>query len=93
MLLKPLALSLLFAAAPAFADATLARNLAAQCANCHGAKDAPVPALNGQPAAHIIEQMAAFKSGKRTATIMHQLAKGYSDEQIKLMAEHFAQQK
>jgi cytochrome c553 len=36
--------------------------------------------------------MLAFKSGTRTATIMHQLAKGYSDEQIRLLASYFASQ-
>jgi cytochrome c553 len=37
--------------------------------------------------------MQDFKSSKRPATIMHQLAKGYSDEQIELMAEYFSVQK
>jgi cytochrome c553 len=36
--------------------------------------------------------MKAFRDGTRPATIMHQLAKGYSDEQIELMAEYFARQ-
>ncbi len=77
----------------------LARNLAAQCANCHGTdgkNDQAIPALAGRPAATIIEQMNAFKSGVRSgpaATIMHQIAKGYSDQQIALMADWFAAQK
>ena len=39
--------------------------------------------------------MNAFRSGQRSgpgATIMHQIAKGYSDEQIALMAAYFAAQ-
>jgi len=36
--------------------------------------------------------MLAFKSGTRPATIMHQLAKGYTDEQIRLLATYFASQ-
>ena len=77
----------------------LARNLAAQCANCHGTDGKGVdaiPALAGKPAAYNIEQMKAFKDGTRTgqaATIMHQIAKGYSDQQIALMAHWFAAQK
>ena len=37
--------------------------------------------------------MQAFKSGARAATIMHQIAKGYNDEQIKQLADYFASQK
>jgi cytochrome subunit of sulfide dehydrogenase len=69
--------------------------LAANCANCHGttgnAKGA-MPSLAGQPKATIVEQMRAFRDGKRTATIMHQLAKGYTDPQIEAIAEHFSRQ-
>jgi cytochrome subunit of sulfide dehydrogenase len=77
----------------------LARNLAAQCANCHGTDGKgteAIPALAGKPAAYNIEQMKAFKEGKRigeAATIMHQIAKGYNDQQIELMANWFAAQK
>jgi cytochrome subunit of sulfide dehydrogenase len=90
-----------FAQAPAAPAApaphpNLARNLAAQCANCHGTDGRTgeaMPALAGRPAAEIVEQMKAFKEGKRPATIMHQLAKGYTDAQIQLMADWFAAQK
>jgi sulfide dehydrogenase cytochrome subunit len=34
-----------------------------------------------------------FKAGKRPATIMHQLAKGYTDEQLADIAGYFAAQK
>ncbi len=73
------------------------QSLAATCANCHGTqgkgvKDSSVPGLAGLKADYIEAQMQAFKSGARQATIMHQLAKGYSDEQIRLMATYFASQ-
>jgi cytochrome c553 len=45
------------------------------------------------PQSYIVEQMKAFKTGARTATVMHQLAKGYSDEQIQQIAAYFAAQK
>ena len=75
---------------------TPARVLAANCANCHGTAGAAagaMPSLAGQSATYIAEQMRAFRDGKRPATIMHQLAKGYSDEQIAAIAAHFAAQK
>jgi cytochrome c553 len=37
--------------------------------------------------------MLDFKNGRRPATIMHQIAKGYSDEQIAAIAAYFAAQK
>ena len=74
------------------------RTLAAACAQCHGTQGKPVagstlPPLAGMPAAYITTQMKAFKSGERPATVMHQLAKGYSDEQIEQLAAYFAAQK
>ena len=73
----------------------LARNLAAQCANCHGTNGksvAEVPSLAGQPANVIVQKMKDYRDGKLPASIMHQLAKGYSDEQIVLMADYFSKQ-
>jgi cytochrome c553 len=42
------------------------------------------------PAAYFTEQMKAFKNGARQATVMHQLAKGYSEAQIEQLAGFFA---
>jgi cytochrome subunit of sulfide dehydrogenase len=74
---------------------TLGRNLAAQCANCHGTNGksaAEVPSLAGEPAAIIVQKMKDYRDGKIPATIMHQLSKGYSDEQVALMADFFSKQ-
>ncbi len=89
--------ALLLAASGAQAqDPNLARNLAATCANCHGTNGqarGEMRVLAGQPALKIVALMADYKSGAASATIMHQIAKGYSDEQIKLLADYFAAQK
>ncbi len=74
------------------------RYIAANCANCHGtdgraAGGAGMPGLAGLSATYFVEQMNAFKTGKRQATIMHQLAKGYTDAEIAQMAAYFAAQK
>jgi len=101
-MLKPLgAAALVVAAWPAAAqDAAALRQqaLAATCANCHGTQGravegAAVPGLAGMPAPYLIEQMKAFKAGTRPATVMHQLAKGYSDAQVEQIAAYFAAQK
>ncbi|MGL4232463.1 MAG: c-type cytochrome [Casimicrobium sp.] len=81
--------------ASAPADKHLARNLAANCANCHGTNGksvAEVPSLAGAPANVTIQKMKDYRDGKLPATIMHQLAKGYTDEQIALIADYFAKQ-
>lgn len=93
--LPALALAAL-AAAPALAqDVNLARNLAATCANCHGTNGnarGDMKPLAGVQADKIIAMMNDFKSGAMPATIMHQIAKGYTDEQIRLVAGYFAAQ-
>jgi cytochrome c553 len=94
------ALLLIAAAVPLVAlaqDDGAARSLAATCANCHGtdgrsATKEVVP-LAGLPKSYLVDQMKAFKDGKRPATIMHQLAKGYTDAQIELIADYFTAQK
>lgn len=73
----------------------LARNLAATCANCHGTNGnarGDMKPLAGVSADKIVAMMADYKSGNQPATIMHQIAKGYTDDQIKLIAGYFAAQ-
>jgi cytochrome subunit of sulfide dehydrogenase len=92
-----LALVLLLAPAALLAQGGQpARDLAAACANCHGTDGASVPGmpyLAGQSRSYIVERMREFKTGKRPSTVMHQIAKGYSDEQIEAMAAYFSAQK
>jgi cytochrome c553 len=91
--------ALALAAIPAAAQDTAGRNLAAPCAICHGtdgrpaAAESPLIPLAGLPRDHIATQMRAFRDGKRPATVMHQIAKGYSDPQIDAIAAWFAAQK
>ena len=77
-------------------DANLARSLAATCTNCHGTNGVSqggTESLAGMPREALIRKMQEFKSGTRPATIMTQLAKGYTDEQIALIAGWFAAQR
>ena len=77
-------------------DAQQARSWAAACANCHGTDGRAQPgmeSLAGVSKDDIVKKMLDFKAGRKPATIMHQLAKGYSDEQIIAIAGYFAAQK
>ncbi len=74
------------------------RALAATCAQCHGTDGRAVEGealarLAGQPKEQLLAQLLAFRSGQRPATIMHQLTRGYSPEQLDALAAYFAAQK
>ena len=95
------ALALLATAAPARAQdgaALQARGLVATCANCHGTDGRAVPgagneALAGVDKAKLLQKLQDFRSGAKPATIMHQIAKGYTDAQLDLIAAYFAARK
>ena len=71
------------------------RGLAATCATCHGTEGrttegSAIPSLVGMPRDYMIMQVKAFKDGSRPATVMHQLSKGFTDQQIETVATYFA---
>jgi sulfide dehydrogenase cytochrome subunit len=83
------------AAAAQVAQPDPGRDIAASCANCHGANGVSVgvtASLAGVPKQDMVAKLREFKSGARAGTIMPQLAKGYTDEQIELAAAWFAAQ-
>ncbi len=89
------------AAAPAFAASNLTpkgvRSMAATCAACHGTNGVSaggaLAGLAGLNKDYFVIQMKHFKEGKRDATLMHQISKGYSDAEIAALADFFAAQK
>lgn len=71
------------------------RALAANCAPCHGTEGVAAPGsevagLAGRTREEIAVRMRAFKEGRAPATVMQQIAKGYSDEEIDALADYFA---
>ena len=64
------------------------------CAGCHGTDGASAgpatPNIAGLSETYFIDTMKAFKSGDRGSTVMGRIAKGYTEEEIKLMAGFFA---
>lgn len=82
--------------AQAQAPATSGRDLAAACAICHGTNGVSkgvTPVLAGQSRDALLRNMRDLRDGKRPATVMHQLGKGYTDAQIEALAGFFAAQK
>lgn len=79
-------------------DTLYVKSLAATCANCHGTdgrtvQGSAVPGLAGMPKEYMLRQLKAFRDGSRPATVMHQLAKGFSEPQLDQVAGYFAAQK
>ena len=87
------AVTLLVLHSVAWVGAALAADLppagAAACSGCHlpAGVQGPVPSLIGRPVAEIVAQMQAFRSGDRPATVMDRIAKGFSDDEVRSIAE------
>ena len=72
------------------------RSWAAACSNCHGTGGLAQPGMEplaGVPKDDLLKKMLDFKAGRKPATVMHQLSKGYSDEQLAALAGYYAAQK
>jgi sulfide dehydrogenase cytochrome subunit len=74
--------------------APTASMLADTCVGCHGTDGASAgpatPNIAGLSETYFTDTMLAFKSGERASTVMGRIAKGYPEEEIKLMAGYFA---
>lgn len=72
------------------------RLMAASCAACHGHEGRSTGVglpLAGQTAEVLSSKLLGFKSGQIPGTVMQQHAKGYSDDELKRLAQYFSQLK
>jgi cytochrome subunit of sulfide dehydrogenase len=69
---------------------------AASCSGCH-ASDAKVqtsvPRIAGRKPADIVAAMAAFRTGQKPATVMDRIARGFTDDEVRAIAEWLGAQK
>jgi sulfide dehydrogenase cytochrome subunit len=69
---------------------------ASSCSGCHAVSrsiDTPVKRLIGSNPADIVAAMQAYRSGQRPATVMDRIAKGFTDDEIKAIADWYGAQK
>ena len=84
---------LLFGSTVYAAGVSQAAMLSNSCSACHGTdgkSPGAIPRINGKSARFINQALLEFRSGTRTSTVMGRHAKGYSDKEIKLIADYFA---
>jgi cytochrome c553 len=83
-------------AAPTESGAGIPPPGASSCSGCHPASasvDTPVKRLVGRKPDDIVAAVKAFRSGGKPATIMDRIAKGFSDDEIKKIADWYGAQK
>ena len=75
------------------AEITQGAMLSNSCAACHGTdgkSPGAIPSIHGKSAEFITQALTEFRAGSRPSTVMGRHAKGYTDVEINLIAEHFA---
>lgn len=66
---------------------------ASSCMACHGPEgraEGTGLTIGGRSADDLLGKLLGYRSGNLRATIMHQHTKGYSDSELKRIAEYFA---
>ena len=90
-----LAASLLIGQAVHAEELSRAALLSASCEGCHGTggrSPGAIPAIAGKSAKYLREVLEGFRSGEKEATVMGRHATGYTDEEIRQIAEYFSGQ-
>ena len=70
---------------------------ASACSGCHLAPQAGVvtmvPPIHGREATEIVAAMQEYRAGLRAATVMDRLARGFSDDEIRTIADWLSMQR
>ena len=66
---------------------------AESCTGCHApaARGTTIPALDGRAAPELAALLHDFRAGRRHATVMDRIAKGFSTEELDAIAAWFAE--
>lgn len=76
------------------AQPATAEMLTLTCYACHGTRGASAgplqPSIGGQNAKYMFDTLKRYQSGERPSTVMGRIMTGYSDAEIKGIAEHLS---
>lgn len=85
--------SIVFSSEVLAVEITRGLMLSNSCAACHGTdgkSPGAIPSINGKSVQYLVQALYDFKSGKRAATVMGRHASGYSDEDLRHIADYFS---
>lgn len=88
--------TLLFVFPAQSGELSRATMLSIHCAGCHGTdgvSPGSIPSISCKSPAEFKKVLAEYRDGKRFSTIMGRHIKGYTDEEIQLMASFFCKKK
>jgi cytochrome c553 len=69
---------------------------AASCTGCHAASakvETRVPRIASRNPAEIVAAMEAFRSGQKPATVMDRIAKGFTEAEVRAIADWLGAQR
>lgn len=76
------------------ADKQAIEVLAGGCAGCHGTDgqlSGLVPTIAGKPADEMEAQLLRYKNDEDFATVMNRIAGGFTEEELRRLAQHFSE--
>ncbi len=82
---------------PALMVGASANMLSITCEGCHGSdgnsSGPAIPSIAGMSEDYLIESMEDYRNGDTKSTIMGRIIKGYSEQEVELMAKFYATKK
>jgi len=78
---------------PVVSDSDDIEAIALSCSGCHADEARPgIPALSGLSSGDLYDSLSSYKRSTDGSTVMHRIARGYSDEELQRLAEHFGEE-
>jgi cytochrome c553 len=69
---------------------SVSATLAAACSGCHGPAGSAIPDFGYLGSVALSDRLTSYKYDTIGTTVMHRLARGYSDEQIVMISAYLA---
>ena len=69
-----------------------AKSLSMPCLGCHGQSNSSVPTLYNLEESYIYKALIEYQSGHRENYLMQIIAKGYSEEQLRIISKYYSLQ-